>query len=119
MKHIGFKRVFTIAECGGELVAEWKSTQIYRTMYLGKFIEEQMTLVECEGGHEVGGIRTEEELRQGGYKNACLVEKPSETAVETWQEYDDCFVQVWEEQEQVDEDELTAEEALQIITEGE
>lgn len=96
MKHIGFKRVLTIAECGGELVAEWKSTQIYRTMYLGKFIEGQMTLVECEGGHEVGGNRTEEELRQDGFKNACLVEKPSETAVESWQEYEDCFVQVWE-----------------------
>ena len=45
-----------------------------------------MTLVECEGGHEVGGERTEKELRQDGYKNACLVEKPSEGAVGSWQE---------------------------------
>lgn len=111
--------MLTVSERGCVLVACWKSTQINSAMYLGKFENEQMTLVECEGGHEVGGNRTVEELRQGGYKNACLVEKPSETAVETWQEYGDCFVQVWEEQEQVDKDELTAEEALQIITEGE
>lgn len=65
-------------------------------MYVGKFENEQMTLVECEGGHEVGGVCTEEELRHDGFKNACLVEKPSETAVESWQEYEDCFVQVWE-----------------------
>lgn len=100
------------------LVAEWKSIQINSAMYLGKFENEQMTLVECEGGHEVGGNRTEEELRQGGYKNACLVEKPSETAVESWQEYEDCFVQVWEDQGPVEEDEITDAEALQIITEG-
>ena len=68
-------------------------------MYLGKLNGEKMMLVECEDGREVGGIRTEQELREEGYKNACLVEKPSETAVETWQEYDDCFVQVWVESE--------------------
>lgn len=84
-------------------------------MYLGKFENGQMALVECEGGQEVGGVRTEEELRQGGYKNACLVEKPSETATETWQEFPDCFVQVWEEQE-VLADEITDSEALNIIT---
>lgn len=87
-------------------------------MYLGKLENKEMTLVECEGGHEVGGERTEEELRQEGYKNACLVEKPSEEATESWQEYEDCFVQVWEEPEPVDEDEITDAEALQIITEG-
>lgn len=116
MKHIGFKRMLTVSERGGVLVACWESTQINSAMYLGKFENEQMTLVECEGGHEVGGVRTEEELRQDGFKNACLVEKPSETAVESWQEYEDCFVQVWEEVEPVDEDEITDAEALQIIT---
>ena len=65
-------------------------------MYLGKFIEGQMTLVECEGGHEVGGERTLEELYADGYKNVCTVEQPGETATCTYDEYDTCFVQVWE-----------------------
>lgn len=84
-------------------------------MYLGKLQNEQMTLVECEGGHEVNGNRTEEELRADGYKNACMVERPSETAVETWQEYNDCYVQVWEEQP-ADDGEISDSEALAIIT---
>lgn len=93
------------------------SIQINRTMYLGKLENEQMTLVECEGGYEVGGRhRKEVTLRNAGFKNACLVEKPSEDAIETWQEFPDCFVQVWEEAESVDEDEITDAEALQIIT---
>lgn len=97
------------------LVAEWKSIQINSAMYLGKFENEQMTLVECEGGHEVGGVRAEEELRQDGFKNACLVEKPSETATCTFDEYQDCFVQVWH-QEPEQSDEITDTEALNIIT---
>ena len=85
-------------------------------MYLGKKINGEMVLVECENGNEVNGSRTEEALRADGFKNACLVAKPSETAAETWEEYEDCFIQVWEEQTEEAEDELTAEEALQIIT---
>ena len=38
--------------------------------------------------------------------------------MESWQEYEDCFVQVWEDQGPVEEDEITDAEALQIITEG-
>lgn len=97
------------------LVAEWKTFQINRIMYLGKLENEQMVLVECENGHEVNGNRTEEELREAGYKNACMVERASETAVETWQEYEDCYVQVWEEPS-AETDEISDEEALAIIT---
>lgn len=85
-------------------------------MYLGKLENEGMTLVECEGGHELGGERTEEELRQDGFKNACLVEKPSETAVESWQEYEDCFVQIWEEVNTPEDfEELMGEELNTIV----
>lgn len=87
-------------------------------MYLGKIYNENMMLVECENGHEVNGSRTEAELREDGYKNACMVERPSETATETWKEYEDCYVQVWQEQEE-QSDEITDSEALQIITQGE
>ena len=89
-------------------------------MKVGKFNDAgEIILVECENGQEVGGERTLEELYADGYKNVCTVDQPSETATCTYDEYDTCFVQVWSEQEQVDEEELTAEEALQIITEGE
>lgn len=65
-------------------------------MYLGKIENGEMLLVECESGREVNGRkRKESTLRAQGFKNACLVEKPSEDAVESWQEYNDCFVQVW------------------------
>lgn len=84
-------------------------------MYLGKIYNENMMLVECENGHEINGGRTEAELREDGYKNACMVERPSETAVETWQEYNDCYVQVWEEQP-TDDGEISDSEALAIIT---
>ena len=58
-----------------------------------------MHLVECENGTEVMGTRTVEELYADGYKNVCEVEKPSETAIESWEEFSDCFVQVWNESE--------------------
>lgn len=84
-------------------------------MYIGKFIEQEMTLIECENGKEVSGERTLEELYAEGYKNVCLVEKPSETATCTYDEYQDCFVQVWhDEPEQGDE--ISDTEALNIIT---
>lgn len=87
-------------------------------MYIGKFIEQEMALIECENGKEVSGERTLEELYAQGYKNVCLVEKPSETATCTYDEYGDCFVQVWQEEPE-QSDEITDTEALQIITQGE
>jgi len=64
-------------------------------MKLGKKINEEMLLVECENGIEVNGTRTEEELREDGYKNACEIERHSEGAECEWVEYPDCWVQVW------------------------
>lgn len=87
-------------------------------MYIGKFIQQEMTLIECENGKEVSGERTLEELYAQGYKNVCLVEKPSETATCTYDEYQDCFVQVWHEEEEPT-GEITDSEALNIITQGE
>lgn len=73
-------------------------------MYLGKIENGEMSLVECENGKEVNGRkRKESTLRDNGYKNACLVEKPSEDAVESWQEFGDCFVQVWQEEHPAEE----------------
>ena len=67
-------------------------------MKVGKLNEfGEMLLVECEQGMEVGGSRTTEELYVDGYKDVCEIERPSEDAVMTWQEYEGCFVQVWEE----------------------
>lgn len=76
-----------------------------------------MLLVECENGIEVGGSRTVEELYADGYKDLCEVEKPSETSVLSWQEFDTCFVQIWNEPEvEPDPDEISDSEALDIIT---
>jgi len=73
-------------------------------MYLGKIENGEMSLVECENGMEVNGSRTESQLREEGFKNACLVEKPSDDAIESWQEFGDCFVQVWREPESESEE---------------
>ena len=113
-----YPRGLVVEEKDGRLVAYWRKYN--RTMKLGKKNEQdEMLLVECEGGKEVNGERTVEELRADGYKDVCTVAPPSEEATCTYDEYDACFVQVWHEEEHIDEDELTAEEALQIITEGE
>lgn len=66
-------------------------------MKVGKIAEGEMLLIECEGGIEVDGTRTVKELYEDGYKDVCEVARPSETAVEKWQEYETCFIQVWEE----------------------
>ena len=88
-------------------------------MKVGKLIEGQMSLVEVENGHEVGGERTEQELYALGYKKACLMPQPSEQATESWTEYPTCWVQSWDEpMPEPDPDEITAEEALDIITGG-
>lgn len=87
-------------------------------MYIGKFIEEEMTLIECENGKEVGGNRTLEELYAQGYKDVCEVAQPSETATCTYDDYNTCFVQVWHEEPE-QSDEITDTEALNIITQGE
>ena len=73
--------------------------------------------MECENGMEVGGTRTVEELYADGYNDACEVERPSETAVESWQEFDACFVQTWNEPEpEPDPEEISDSDALDIIT---
>lgn len=98
------------------LIAHWRKND--NIMKLGKENEHgEMLIAECEGGMEVGGERTETVLRQDGYKDVCEVEAPSEIAVCKYVDYGRCFVQVWEEPEsESEEDELTAEEALEIIT---
>jgi len=78
-----------------------------------------MTLVECENGREVGGNRTVGELYADGYKDVCEVAKPSESSVESWQEFETCFIQVWNEPEpEPDPDEISDSDALRIITQG-
>ena len=82
----------------GTLVASWHKG--YTNMNVGKLNKQgEMQLVECENGIEVRGTRAVEELYADGYKNVCEVERPSETAIESWEEFGDCFVQVWAEPE--------------------
>lgn len=77
-------------------------------------------LIECEHGVEVGGSRTVEQLYADGYKDVCVVERPSETAILSYQEFESCFIQVWNEPEpEPDPDEISDSEALSIITQGE
>lgn len=64
-------------------------------MKLGKFIDGEITLVECEDGFEVGGERTEEEFYANGYKKVCMSEKENPTDIEGWEEYPTCIVQTW------------------------
>lgn len=89
-------------------------------MKVGKYVNGEMQLVTCEQGKEVGDSRTVEELYADGYKDVCEVEKPSEDSVESWQEFESCFIQVWNEPEtEPDPDEISDSEALNIITKGE
>ena len=102
----------------GILIAGWPKN--CKNMKVGKFNGQTMTLVECEDGKEVGGSRTVEELYADGYKDVCEVAKPSEDSVESWQEFESCFIQVWNEPEtEPDPDEISDSEALNIITKGE
>lgn len=87
-------------------------------MKIGKYNNDTFLTIDCENGKEVGGNRTLEELYAQGYKNVCLVEKPSETATCTYEDYGTCFVQVWHEEEEQG-DEISDTEALNIITQGE
>lgn len=68
-------------------------------MKLGKMVNDEMLLVECEFGKEVHGNRTVESLYEDGYKDVCEIERPSENVNETWQEYPTCWIQVWETEE--------------------
>lgn len=107
-----------IEQKDGILIAGWLKN--CKNMKVGKFINQEMALVECENGTEVGGSRTVEELYADGYKDVCEVERPSEDSVESWQEYETCFIQVWNEPEtEPDPDEISDSEALSIITQGE
>ena len=74
-------------------------------MKVGKYNNNgEMLLVECERGIEIGGNRTTEQLYADGFKDVCEIAKPSETATMTWQEFDTCFIQVWEDEpEQIGE----------------
>ena len=74
-------------------------------MKLGKITNGNITLVECENGIEVGGIRREEEFYKDGYKKVCLSEKDSPTDIEGWEEYENCIVQTWEREESTSEEE--------------
>ncbi len=73
-------------------------------MKLGKQIENTMHLVECEGGMEVGGSKTVEELRADGYKDAILESKPDAECEENWEEFPDCWVQSWTTKENEEEE---------------
>ena len=87
-------------------------------MKVGKYNNQgEMLLIECEHGVEVGGSRTVEDLYADGYKDVCEVAKPSESSVESWQEFETCFIQVWNEPEaEPDPNEISDSEALDIIT---
>lgn len=74
-------------------------------MKLGKIIDGIVTLVECEGGMEVNGTRTEDELYADGWKKACLTPKENPTDTERWEEYPTCLVQTWEREESTSEEE--------------
>ena len=88
-------------------------------MKLGKLENGQVTLVTVELGHEMVTNKTEEELYTEGYKKACVTEKPSSSAIEQWIEFPDFLLQTWEEpegeNEDLDPDEISDEEALRII----
>ena len=59
-------------------------------MKLGKFINNEVDLIEVEDGMEVNGSRTEQELYANGYKKACLCHEDGETV---WTEYPTCLVE--------------------------
>ena len=85
-------------------------------MKLLKYINDMPYLIDVEDGHEVGGNRTEQQLYDLGYKKAC----GDGHGNGDWVEYPTCFVWVERQEEpQPQEDEITAEEALDIITGGE
>lgn len=77
--------------------------------------------MEVEGGKEIGGQRSVDELLKVGYKMACPYIGPDE-GEKVWKEYPTCIVEepvpVKEEEPEPDPDEISAEEALNIITEG-
>lgn len=60
-------------------------------MKLGKIINGEMSLVECENGIEVNGTRSEESLLEEGYKPVCEIETDGEPVYE---DYGTCFIQV-------------------------
>lgn len=87
-------------------------------MKLGKLINGAADLIECEGGKEVNGERTEAELYAEGYKKACLTPKEHDDDTEVWHEYATCLVQEWRpaQQDEPETDEIPDAEALAIIT---
>lgn len=66
-------------------------------MKIGKLSNGDIHFIECENGIEKDGVRTIEELYSDGYKNVNEIEKPSESSVCTYQEFSNCFVQIWNE----------------------
>lgn len=89
-------------------------------MKLGKIISGIIDLVEVENGREVGGKqRNEDQLYAAGYKKACpyMGDEPGD---KVWREYPWCLVEeiAVPEEAPIDPDELTAEEALNIIIGG-
>lgn len=55
-----------------------------------------ISIIECENGVEIDGKRTEAELKAEGYKPVCEVE-PEGLSECVYIEYPTCFVQVWNE----------------------
>lgn len=64
-------------------------------MKYGKLINNNLDIKEVEEGIEVGGITTEQQLKEQGYKPVCEVEEPEGSEYFVYREYDACFVQEW------------------------
>ena len=90
-------------------------------MKLGKIVNGSVVLVEVEGGKEFGGQRTEAQLIADGFKTACPY-LGSEDGEKEWKDYGTCIVEELvpeaEPEPEVDPDEISAEEALDIIVGG-
>lgn len=79
-----------IEEKNGVLIAKFKKSMKY-----GKLNNESIDIKEVENGMEVGGILTEQQIIEKGYKPFCEVEKPEDDAIDKYIEYDSCIVQEW------------------------
>ena len=81
-------------------------------MKVGKYINDEFVTVICENGKETSGGRTLEELYTDGYKDVCEIKAPSETSICTYEDYDSCYVQIWNEVEYIPEEDFSVEEVL-------
>lgn len=72
-------------------------------MKYGKFINEALDVKEVENGVEVGGSLTQQQIVDKGYKPLCEVEGPDDVAECTYKEYEECIVQEWVIDSEVEE----------------